>query len=248
MDDLKMLTFIRHSFIKYVTPIIWKLFPAQKINALQKFSMIEKDSGCQLYWCIDLVKEQQIKAELFQHVLEEFCHADLFEDLGKHYSDTYLNTPVMPREYYVKPTSSMKEILDFYSYAFVGESEVNSDFMVLGEAKVDKKISSLFTRIGADEERHVVGTDEILLKLCDGNKSHYDFLILKSKAIRFYKQFTTYSRNFGQYPLSVLLTIIYFVFGPFIFFLIRKRLEMNFDEQFEIFKEQLREQELEVKK
>lgn len=243
-----MFTFIRHQFIKFITPIVWKLFPSQKISALQDFSLIEKDSGCQLYWCMSLIKDPQIKADLFQHVLEEFCHADLFEDLGKQYSDNYLNTPITSREYSVKPTSTEKEILDFYSYAHVGESEVNNDFLVLGKANVDKKIRNTFTRIGADEDRHVVGTDDILLQLCNGNKSQHNFLILKSKVIRFYKQLTTYSRNFGQYPLGVLLTVVYFVFGPFVFLLVRKRFEMNFYDQLQIFKEQLNEQELGVKR
>jgi hypothetical protein len=243
-----MFAFIRHNVIRFITPIIWSTFPNQKASALQRFSVVEKDSGLQLYRCIDLIDDPKIKAELFQHVLEEFNHSDLFEELSKSYSNSYLYTPVLPKEYIFKSNASRKEILEFYAYAHVGEEEVNKDFYFFAKSNFDKRIRNVFNRIAGDEARHTVGTDDILIKLCKVQKINHSFLVLKSKTIRLYKQFATYSQSFGHIPLTFFLTLIYFILGPLIFIFIRKRFTLDNQQQFRIFKEQLKEQELVVRK
>lgn len=237
-----MISFLRHSVIRFGTPLIWKLFPNRKVQAIFQFSLIEKDSGLQLLQCFHKIEDPEIRADLLQHVLEELFHADLFEELSKDYSSSYINTPVIPREYYLTPDSTRAEIVDFYSYAHVGESDVNEDFAVYSKSSLEKKDKKLFARISADESRHEVGTNDILLKLCQGDKFLYRKLILKSKLKRLYKQFSAQMKQIGVIPLSIILTSLYFLFGPFIFLYCRKRLTLSAEDQLEIFKHQIKSQ------
>lgn len=234
-----MFKLIRQFLIKNITPIVWRLSPNRKIQALQEFSLIEKDSGNQLFHCINLIKDPQIKAELFQHVLEEFCHADLFESLVREYSAHYLNVSIIPREYFLKSNADIEKIVEFYSYAHVGESDVSKDFLIYGRSAFDNKIKKTFARIGADENRHEVGTGDILLKLCANKKSVYFKYIFKSHLKRKWKQLEAQLKSLGQFQLTLILSMIYFILGPFIYKNLKKGLDGSSNSQLNILKSQI---------
>lgn len=234
-----MLKLVRHAVIKTVAPVVWKLSTRRKILALQQFSLIEKDSANQLFQCIKRIDDPQIKADLFQHVLEEFCHADLFDGLVKNYSESYLNEPVIPRENFLSKNAKKDEVIGFYSYAHVGESDVNEDFLIYGRAGFDNNIRKIFNRVGADENRHENDTGDILLKLCQGNKWLYRKYVLQSRTKRLWKQLESQLKNIGQLNLTLFLAVTYFLFGPFIYRSFKKRIVANPDEQLQILKTQL---------
>lgn len=236
-----MFKLVRHAVIRTIAPVVWRVSPQRKVKALQQFSLIEKDSANQLFQCIKRIDDPQIKAELFQHVLEEFCHADLFDGLVKDFSPSYLNEPAIPRENFISKGASAEEIIEFYSYAHVGESDVNEDFLIYGKAGFDNKIRKIFNRVGADENRHENDTGDILLKLCKGNKWLYRKYVLQSRTKRLWKQLQSQLKNIGQFQLSIVLGCAYFVFGPFIFKSFKKRIHAGSAEQLEILKSQIAE-------
>jgi hypothetical protein len=224
----------RNLIIKFITPILWHHLPVQKAKALQKFSIIEKDSARQLFQCLQQIPDPQIKADLFQHILEEYFHADLFEGLSQQFSTEHLNYPILERERLISGSSSLNEITSFYAYAHIGESDVNQDFQIYSEGAFDNKTKAIFSRIASDELRHEFGTDDILLKLCQNKKSRYHFFLIKSRLIRLYKIYQSYMRTIGGVFLNVILSLLYLVFGLFLSTIIKKRLNFSNDEQLKI--------------
>ena len=231
----------RRFIIKRITPIIWSKSTKRKINAIKDFSVIEKDSGCQLLQCVLLINDPFLKAELFQHVVEEFFHADLFEDLAISYSDKFLITEIRPREYLVTANSHFEEVIEAYAYAHVGEYDVNKDFEIYGHANFDKKIRNTFLRVAADEGRHVFSTDDLLFLMLNKNKLKYRWIILKSFfKIRFNK-FSSMMIAIGDFNLTIILSIFYFLFGLLVFIDSKKRFLLSSSLQLEILKEQIDE-------
>ena len=207
---------------------MWKFFPKRKVKALQEFSTIEKDSGCQLLWSLELTRDPKDRAFIFQHVLEEFFHAEVFEDISQFYATSYLPKIVSAREILVDKKSTPEQVWDFFSYAHVGEEGVNRDFTYYAKANLDKKIAAVFLRVSIDEANHIHGTKEILESMTKDRRFFSDWLILKSTVKRKIKQIQSSTRFIGDGVLSLILLSIYFIFGYFVHKILRTRfLEMN---------------------
>ena len=230
---------IRRFAIKYITPIVWKLYPERKIAALQEFSTIERDSGCQILWSLELIKDPKNKAILFQHVLEEFFHGEVFEDVSQNMLSTYATKAISNREILVNRKSSEEDVWDFFSYAHVGEEGVNRDFMYYAEADIDKKVAAVFSRVSADEANHIHSTEDILREMTKKKPFRFQYLIVKSGLKRKIKQMESAGRFVGDALLTLVLGSVYFIFGYFIHKNLRERfLRINKDEVLALLKEQ----------
>jgi rubrerythrin len=206
---------IRKLIIKNFSPLIWKWSRERKIEALQEFSAIEKDSGNQILWALELIPDPRLKALIFQHVLEEYFHAEIFNDISHYYAQTHLVQKLFPRENLVTRNSPPLDVWEFFAYAHVGEDAVNRDFSYYASARhFDKKISSIFYRVAEDEKNHIHGTREILLELVSSKKMYY-WLVLKSKIKRNMKQLESYTSLIGAFFLREVLRILFYIYGFF---------------------------------
>lgn len=202
---------------------MWKFFPHRKMLAIQEFSTIEKDSGCQLLWALELTPDPKDKALIFQHVLEEFFHAEIFEDLSLSYAKSYLPKTIPSREILVDKKSTPAEVWEFFSYAHVGEEGVNRDFVYYAKANLDKKIAAVFSRVSQDEFNHIYGTRDILEKITMNNRLLCNWLILKSTVKRKIKQIESSTRFIGDGLLTLLLVLVYYFLGFFVHSGLKKR-------------------------
>lgn len=227
----------RHMIIRWVTPLVWRLFPGRKVSALQEFSLVERDSGGQLLCCIPLVMDPQLKAAIFQHVLEEVFHGEIFEDLCLSFSERPLPTPVKPREELI----ASPDLVDFFSYVHVGEQAVNRDFLQYAHAALDKNSRAVFMRAGSDEGQHEGDTGDILLALLKGNRSLYHRQIWKARAKRAWLLYTQSMNQVGEMILTVLLTIVYALGGPLATYSARRRLKMSASDQTDLLRHQVAE-------
>ncbi len=212
---------LRKFVIIFITPLLWKFFSKRKVLALQEFSAIEKDSGCQLLWSLELTRDAKDRAFIFQHVLEEFFHAEIFEDISQYYATSYLPRVISAREILIDKKSTPEQVWDFFSYAHVGEEGVNRDFSYYAKAKLEKKISAVFLRVSVDESNHIHGTKEILENMTKDRKFFCQWLIVKSTVKRKIKQMQSSTRFIGGALLTLVLTLVYYVFG----FLVHKTLK-----------------------
>jgi hypothetical protein len=234
---------LRKLFIVYITPRIWKLFPNRIPRALQEFSIIEKDSGCQLLWALEHIEDPTSRAHIYQHVLEEFFHSEIFEDLSSSYSKDYLARQLPPREILISKKSSRYEINSFFAFAHVGEDDVNREFSYYINTPIDKKINAVFSRVAQDEKNHIYGTDDILRDLTKDTKYLYEFLVLKSKWKRRVNEIKNATVFVGEHLLNFTLSAIYYTLGFFAARTIKKRFHKIDDV---VMLEMLKQQEADV--
>lgn len=231
---------IRHFFIRSVLPKVWRSSRQRMVSGLQEISITELDSAWQSLYAADHIRDPQIQAMLFQHAMEEVMHAELFDDLCKRYSDLPLNVPVYSRQIIMNAADEKNGLIDFLTYMHVGEREVNNDFVVYSATDVDKRIRNLFQMIKRDEVFHERDSLEMIEKVAGPARSKARYYIWKNGVLRNYRQVSAVFAKFGELPLKLLLSILYFGFGSVLSFAFRSRLELSRSEQLRILREQCR--------
>jgi len=200
------------TLIRWITPVVWSLFPERKIQAIREFSNIERDSGCQLLRAIDLVEGPELKAYLFQHVLEEFFHADIFDEVRRSLSDLPAAKSTKARHELLKGKVDLQAILKFISYVQVGESAVHRDFREYSRLPVDLPVRAVFSRAGRDEGKHEMDTHNIVVRL-SGSEQNANALLNEASQTRFLRRWIDAMNSLGSFLLSCILASIYFLFG-----------------------------------
>jgi hypothetical protein len=233
----------RHFLIRFLTPIVWRLSEKRKLAALQEFSDIELDSAWQSLYGMERVEDPRAKAELFLHSLEEFYHAEMFSKLLNSYSNAPLNRVAFSREAILstgkRGTARNDEMLNFLMQVYVGESEINQDFLVYANSNIDHPIRELFNRIKKDEEGHEELSWNLLLSYANNNAGRLRRLHLKKRFQHAYKRYANFMQIVGNLFLGIKLTVIYFLLGGLFASFLRKRLALNRDEQLLILLQQL---------
>jgi hypothetical protein len=234
-------------FVKYLSPLIWYLFPNRYLTALQEFSKIEKISGCQLLYCQKHVEDPHLKAALFQHALEEFFHSDIFAEQVSRLSGQYLNETIFAQAPPLINKGDLNALQNFFAYVHVGEGSINRDFRGYSQTVKDPVVSEVFYRAGKDEGDHEWSTERILLKLCVDDQKLFNKKVSKAKWDRFKKIFSLRMATLGRMPLYLVLSCIYVFLGPFVFLSFRKRLNATRAEQLINFQLQVQDFEQSLK-
>ena len=230
---------LRQVIISSAMPLIWRYFPSRKLAALQDFSMIEIDSGWQSLQAIPSVADPTTKKMLFLHAMEEFDHGSRFDRLYGEISDSLPRRPVFRRERMLREGGGKEELLDFLAGAYVGERDVNEDFRYYMHAPIDPRIRAIFASILQEEEGHEGGALEHLERMAGGNRNRIRWLVRKHSLKRLYKLYIGMLQKLGELPLSIVLSAVYFLLGPFVFFPLRTRMLLPREEQLAILKRQV---------
>ncbi len=228
----------RHWVIRHLTPRIWRWWPARRQAALMEFSAIERDSGLQLRQCMDLTGDPALRGYLFQHVLEETFHGELFEDLARTGADRHPIRPVLPREELIQPDSPPDEIRAFFSTVHVGEAAVNADFRVYAEAVDDPATRGIFRVAGEDEGRHEADTDRVLQQLC-GTPEEARSEARQAWRRRWWTLYVDAMHRVGLLPLTALLGLVYLGLGWLAVPALRARLRLPADRSLALLQDQL---------
>ncbi len=228
----------RHWVIRHLTPRVWRLWPARRQAALMEFSAIERDSGQQLRQCMDLTQDPALRGYLFQHVLEETFHGELFEDLARSTADKHPIRHVLPREELIAPDSPSDDIRAFFSTVHVGEAAVNADFRVYAQAVADPATRGIFRVAGEDEARHEADTDRVLLQLCGTPASARSEARLAWRR-RWWTLYVDAMHRVGLVPLTLLLGGTYLLLGWLAVPALRRRLRLGADAQLTLLQDQL---------
>lgn len=225
----------RHWVIRWLTPRIWRLFPQRKLAALQEFSLVESDSGGQLMACIPLVDDPKLKAYIFQHVLEEVFHGEIFADLCKKLSPRPLPLPLKPRR---ELALDKNELIPFFSYVHIGEQAVNRDFLQYARASLPPTMRAVFHSAGSDEGKHEADTGDILRSLC-GSPRVYRKALSRARWKRRWMLYTDGMSRVGGVTLALLLSLVYFVSGGLVAWSSRRRLRLGAKAQLELLRRQV---------
>lgn len=209
----------------------WKISEKRKIQALQEFSVTEFDSGWQSLYAMNFINSPKERAALFQHAMEEFFHADLFDGLCKQLSKQPLNLPVVGRNIIMDEKNHADKVIDFFCYMYVGEQSVNEDFEHYTKANIEPKIKNTFIKIQKDEVFHETDSLESLNTVADGNKWKLKKYLFLNRFKRAYRQLSVFSSRLGEFSLSITLSGCYFVFGLFFAPMLKKRLSLSRKDQ-----------------
>ncbi|MDE2490385.1 MAG: hypothetical protein KGM24_06025 [Elusimicrobia bacterium] len=226
---------LRRWLARRVTPLIWKLSPRREAAAMREYGIIEKDSGCQILDALDLVAEPAARAQLFQQVLEEFHHADLFEGACRELSSAPVPTPIVTRDALVGENPGPSALLDLIAYVHVGEAAVDLDFQAYATAPLKAPIARAFALARADEHHHVADSRRMLEPFAAGRS--LSRVLWKARLLRGWRAYLKAMRGVGQVPLGALLSVLYVLAAP-LRGASRRRLEMPPERQLEILREQ----------
>jgi hypothetical protein len=229
---------LRRILIRILTPIVWRVSKARKLDALQDFSDTELDSGWQCLLAMEAIQDPKVKAKLFQHSLEEFFHAEMFASLLASLSSAPRKRHAFAREMLLRGRDP-DAFLAFLVQVYVGETEINRDFLTYAKAHIDAPIRSLFLRIQDDEEAHEEDSWNLLVRFAEGKLWKLRWYLLRAHVIRAWRRYKSVMQSFGNMMLWLNLSTIYFVFGSLFFLPLRRRLYLEDDEQLEILRMQL---------
>lgn len=206
---------------------------------MREYALIEKDSGFQILDALPLVRGAQTRAQLFQQVLEEFHHADLFEGACRELSDKPLGTPVVTRDALVAADPGPDALLDLIAYVHVGEAAVDKDFEAYAQAPLPAPVSRAFALARADERHHVGDSRRLLEPFAAGDPGRITRALLKARLLRGWRSYVQTMSAVGMLPLGLLLTVLYALSG-WLKSAARGRLEMSAESQLAIMREQWR--------
>ncbi|MFP5264119.1 MAG: hypothetical protein ACLGJB_19730 [Blastocatellia bacterium] len=217
--------YLRRFTIRLMIPVVWTLSKKRAARALQTFSATEADSAWQFLYVLDRVEDPKLRAELFHNAMEEVYHSSEFDKLSKLCSDHILTKPTPEREPIYDP---QKPFASFLAYVYVGEKDVYDQFDAYSVAIKKASITegaqhTIFDEAKEDEDGHLELAREALMKEYkssrDANRE-----ILRIRARRAYKTWLRFSKNLGEYSSAVLLSVLYFVSGPFFMMTCKKRM------------------------
>lgn len=229
----------RHLLIKLLTPLVWRVSEKRKLDALQEFSDTELDSGWQSLYTLEKIDDPKAKAELFQHSLEEFYHAEMFASLLQSYANAPRNRAAFAREAMLSDNADRAALLDFLAQVYVGEAEINRDFVVYANTNVDSPIRELFGRIKKDEEGHEEVSWDLMLRYADGKVWRLRWILLRKRLAHMWKRYVNATQAVGNLMLWTQLSLVYFLLGSFFFLTLRRRITLDRATQLDILRQQL---------
>lgn len=176
---------------------------------MKEFSEVEADSAWQYFQALQYTDNTEIRRMLFNNVLEERNHADIFH--GLHRSFKVTQSIQVPKRR-LPLIRSAKDLPDFLAFVHVGEASVHGKFVRYANKAKNTDISRAFQRISEDEEGH---ESETLLHLTQlaGGPEQAKRKIVKAKIRHGFKAFSRHSEKVGNVILGLILSLIFFVFG-----------------------------------
>ena len=176
---------------------------------LKEFSDVEADSAWQYMQAIQFADNPQLRLTLFNNVLEERNHADIFFQLHQTFKTANVSGNSKRRQPLI---NSVEEISDFLAVVHVGESSVHEKFVRYANKAQNKKISEAFQRISEDEEGH--GSETLdHLKIITGDNKKAGRKVAKAKIKQHIETFGRHSTKIGDVIFSSLLALVFFAFG-----------------------------------
>jgi rubrerythrin len=210
---------MKSSIIKIVTPLAFRSDESAS-TLLRRFSIIEADSAWQLIQALRHIDDARLKARLFHNAKEEMEHAEIFSRLANSLAKTPPKADAPVRRNLFKESGTLAA---FEAYHHVGEADVFNQFEAYARAAPEGPIRDAFLAIRADEAGHQEAARENLDEIA-GSKANAEKLIKRVRYQRLRDAFERGGAVIGDFVSSLLLTVLYLFFGPFVFLSCRARL------------------------
>lgn len=211
--------------IKLAVAVGWKL-PGKQAEAIRAFQATEADGVWHLHRGIKRLSDPKLKAVLFSHSLEEESHAEEFAHTYGAYSERSLSPATYERSDLYEPNAPAWKI---FAYVHVGEEDATTRFRLLEGELAEGPLKAALGKIVRDEEGHVDLTHDVLVKLgaTEGDiRKEY----LRVRLSRAWEAWLRSGKRVVDTLATALLSLVYFVVGPLMFLVARRKLQSRFVE------------------
>lgn len=211
--------------IKLAVAFGWAL-KGKLAEAIRAFQATEADGVWHLHRGIRRMTDPKLKAVLFAHSLEEESHAEEFADIYKLYGDHAMTPATYERkDLYSDEAASWK----IFAYVHVGERDATDRFKYIHESLTAGAFKDSLGKIVTDEEGHVDLTHNLLVKM-GASDAEIRREMSRVRWSRLWEHWLRMGKRVIDAFATVLLSITYFVMGPFLYLSARRKLKVRFVE------------------
>jgi rubrerythrin len=211
--------------IKLAVSLGWSI-KGKLPEAIRAFQATEADGVWHLHRGLRRLDDPKLKAILFSHSLEEESHAEEFAHTYHHYSDQVMTPASYERKDLYQDYDAPWKI---FAYVNVGEQDATDRFRYIRETLKDGQLKQSLQKIVEDEEGHVDLTHKMLLKL-GATDSDIKNEVLRVRLTRLWEQWLRTGKRVVDNIATLMLSIAYYLMGPFLFIAARRKLQHRFVE------------------
>tara|TARA_R110002072_G_scaffold276051_1_gene437377 strand:- start:106079 stop:106771 length:693 start_codon:yes stop_codon:yes gene_type:complete len=212
--------FLERAFIFLTVKIIWKYRPIFH-KALRRFQAVEADGVWHLQRSLDQVEDKKTRFKLFLHLLEEESHADSFAKMYEKMADEKFVKLLFERRPIGSPVDPLWKSIAF---VHIGEEHATDRFQYISKFHNDPYFKKNIDSIVEDEMGHVDLTDNLLLEVGASREdidNEYKSIAQNRWKESFFRLLSFIYEKFA----NTILSILYYIFAPFLFLQSRKKLK-----------------------
>ena len=211
--------------IKLAVSVGWTI-KGKLPEAIRAFQATEADGVWHLHRGLRRLDDPKLKAILFAHSLEEESHAEEFAHTYGEYSDRVMTPASYERKDLYQEYDAPWKI---FAYVHVGETDATDRFRYIHRSLKGGALKQSLGKIVTDEEGHVDLTHRMLIKM-GASDSDIKNEVLRVRLLRLWEQWLRTGKRLVDSLATLLLSIAYYLMGPFLFLMARKKLQSRFVE------------------
>lgn len=211
--------------IKLAVTVGWSM-KGKLPEAIRGFQATEADGVWHLHRGLRRLDDPKLKAILFTHSLEEECHAEEFAATYNEYGDRVMTPAAYERKDLYGDYEPPWKI---FAYVHVGEVDATDRFRYIEKSLKKGALKQSLGKIVEDEEGHVDLTHKMLVKM-GATDSDIKNEVLRVRLGRLWEQWLRTGKRLVDSLATLLLSIAYYMMGPFLFLLARRKLAHRFVE------------------
>lgn len=194
--------------------------PGRMLEAIRGFQATEADGVWHLHRSYDSLSDPRHRSIVFTHSLEEESHADEFARVYKQ-SSNYGLSPIRyeRRSLYGRDAPAWKS----FAYVHVGEVDATDRFKAIRANLDDGPLRTALAKIVDDEEGHIDLTHDILLEM-GAKPKEIQREMRRVRMARAWENWLRVGKRMADWVISLQLSIIYYLAGPFMFLFARRKL------------------------
>jgi hypothetical protein len=219
-----MFTAIERLKIRLAVSVGWSSAPNRVSEVIRGFQATEADGVWHLYQGMRSISDPKERAIIFGHCLEEEAHADAFTRAYRHYGGRVFS----PTHFERKALYAGDEpIWKTFAFVHVGEVDATQTFKLLEQALPAGALKECLGTVVSDEEGHIDLTYNMLKRLgaTDGGiRAEVRWVRLR----RLWERWLRVGKRVVDNLANVSLSVVYYVFGLFLYAAARRRLSAGF--------------------
>lgn len=211
--------------VKLAVSVGWAM-KGKLAEAIRGFQATEADGVWHLHRGLARLKDPRHRAILFTHSLEEESHAEEFSKAYVHYADHVLQPPNYERQDLYPAHEAPWKV---FAYVHVGEEDATERFRLIQQELPQGVLKQSLMKVVDDEEGHVDLTHQMLVQM-GATDREIRREVMRVRMARLWENWLRVGKRVVDNVASLLLSAVYFLAGPLLAGIARKKLANRFVE------------------